>query len=292
MKKNRNIPWILVYLLPITVLFGAFFIYPLFFNAYTSLMKWNGMGRMRWNNFANFARIFTDPTFLLSIRNNLIWAVSQGFIQIPLATLVALILARNPRGWKFLRTVYFLPSVISTVAIAQVWVALYNPEYGPINAIVKFFGGTPHNWLGNTSTALVAIIAMTVIYIGYFMIIILASVMNIPKELYEAAEIDGATKLQQELTITLPMVRGTLITCITLAMAYGMRHFDTTYLMTQGGPAYATNTIGIDLYQQMDAMRYGDASAMGIVLIVLGALIISGIRKIMGRNDPMTEAAQ
>jgi raffinose/stachyose/melibiose transport system permease protein len=292
MKKNRNIPWIVVYLAPMTILFGVFFVFPLLFNAYTSLMRWTGGGEMRWNKFANYVRLLGDDTFLLSIRNNLIWALSQGFIQIPLSALVALILARNPRGWKTMRTIYFLPNVISTVAIARVWVALYNPEYGPINAIVKFFGGTPKNWLGDTSTALIAIISMTVIYIGYFMIIILASIMNIPKELYEAAEIDGATKIQQELKITIPMVRGTLVTCVTLAMAYGMRHFDITYLMTGGGPAYATNTIGIALYQKMDALRYGDASAAGIILILLGAVVISLIRRAMGKSDPMTEAAQ
>ncbi|MDA8410453.1 MAG: sugar ABC transporter permease [Treponema sp.] len=291
-KKQRANPWIVVYLAPITILFLVFFLFPLVFNAYTSLMRWTGSGTMKWNNFANYVRLLTDDTFFLSIRNNLIWALSQGFVQISFAALVALILARNPRGWKFLRTVYFLPNVISTVAIASVWVALYNPEYGPINAIIKLFGGTPRNWLGDTSTALFAIIAMTVIYIGYFMIIILASIMNIPKELYEAAQIDGASKVQQELLITIPMIRGTLVTAVTLAMAYGMRHFDTTYLMTGGGPAYATNTIGIALYQKMDALRYGDASAAGMILIALGAVVVSLIRAAMGKNDPMTESAQ
>jgi raffinose/stachyose/melibiose transport system permease protein len=124
------------------------------------------------------------------------------------------------------------------------------------------------------------------------MIIILAAVMDIPKELYEAAQIDGASTLQQELRITLPMVRGTIVTCMTLAMAYGMRHFESTWLMTGGGPAYSTTTMGIMLYLKMDALRYGEASAAGIVLIVLGSVVIVAIRKIMGNKDPMAEAAQ
>ena len=291
-KGFANRAWILLYLLPLALLFGAFFIFPLMFNVYTSLMKWKGGGEMSWNNFSNYGKLLGDDTFLLSMKNNLIWALSQGFIQIPLAMIVALILARNPKGWKLMRTVYFLPNVISTVAIAKVWVALYNPQYGAINGLLGFFGIPGKNWLGNTDTALPAIIAMTVIYIGYFMIIILASIMNIPKELYEAAEIDGATTLQQELRITIPMIRGTLATSITLAMAYGMRHFETTYLMTGGGPAYSTSTMGIALFLKMDALRYGEASAAGIILIVMGSLVIVAIRRAIGKADPMTEAAQ
>ncbi len=292
-KKGANLPWIIVYMLPLAVFFFAFFIFPLAFNVYTSMMKWKGGGEMTWNNFANYGKLLQDDTFLLSMKNNVIWALSQGFIQIPLATIVALILARNPRGWKLMRTIYFLPNVISTVAIAKVWTALYNPQFGVINGILKALGiDEARNWLGDMSTALPAIILMTVIYIGYFMIIILASIMNIPKELYEAAEIDGATKIQQEFRITIPMIRGTLATAITLAMAYGMRHFETTYLMTGGGPAYSTSTMGIALYLKMDALRYGEASAAGIILILLGTLVIVAIRRALGKSDPMTEAAQ
>jgi raffinose/stachyose/melibiose transport system permease protein len=291
-KRNRSLGWIALYLAPILVLFGAFFVYPLLFNVYTSLMKWKGAGAMTWNNFGNYTKLLGDDTFLLSMKNNLIWALSQGFIQIPLAAIVALILAREPKGWKAMRTIYFLPNVISTVAIAMVWVALYNPQYGVVNALVTAFGGKPHNWLGDPSTSLPAIIAMTVIYIGYFMIIILASIMNIPRELYEAAEIDGASKIQQEFRITLPMIRGTLVTCMTLAMAYGMRHFETTYLMTGGGPAYSTTTMGIALYLKMDALRYGEASAAGIILILLGTVVIVALKRVLGNKDPMADAAQ
>jgi raffinose/stachyose/melibiose transport system permease protein len=292
-KKGANLPWIIVYMLPLALFFSAFFIFPLVFNVYTSLMKWKGGGEMTWNNFVNYGKLLQDETFLLSMKNNVVWALSQGFIQIPLATIVALILARNPRGWKLMRTIYFLPNVISTVAIAKVWTALYNPQFGVINGILKALGiDETRNWLGDMSTALPAIILMTVIYIGYFMIIILASIMNIPKELYEAAEIDGATKIQQEFRITIPMIRGTLATAITLAMAYGMRHFETTYLMTGGGPAYSTSTMGIALYLKMDALRYGEASAAGIILILLGTLVIVAIRRALGKSDPMTEAAQ
>jgi len=203
-----------------------------------------------------------------------------------------MILVRRPKGWKFMRTVYYLPNVISTVALAMVWVAMYNVT-GPVNAVLgKVFGAAPRNWLGDPSTALGAVIFQTVIYIGYFMIVLLASAMNIPKTLYEAAEIDGASTLQQEFNITLPMLRGSLVTTMTLAMAYGIRHFESTYLMTGGGPAYATTTMGIDLYLKMDALRYSEASTAGVFLILLGTVVISLLRKVFGKSDPMSEMAQ
>lgn len=281
-----------LFLLPVFVLFFFFFIYPFLFTIYTSFTSWRGIGSMKFNGLANYTKLLGDPTFRKALGNNVIWALSQGFIQVPLACLVAMILVRKPHFWRSLRTIYYLPNVISTVALAMVWVAIYNVE-GPLNAILgALFGAEKRNWLGNPDTALFAVIFQTVIYIGYFMIILLASAMNIPRSLYEAAEIDGASTFQQELNITLPMLRGSLITTMTLAMAYGMRHFESTFLMTGGGPAYATTTMGIDLYLKMDALRYSEASTAGVFLILMGTVVITVLRKIFGSSDPMSEMAQ
>lgn len=247
---------------------------------------------MSFNGITNYITLLKNDTFRKALVNNIIWAVCQGFIQVPLAALVAMILVRKPKGWKFMRTAFYLPNVISTIALATVWVAVYNVS-GPLNAILgKLFGMEAKNWLGNPNTALGSVIFQTVIYIGYFMIVILASAMNIPKSLYEAAEIDGASTLRQELHITLPMLRGTLVTTVTLAMAYGIRHFEATYQMTLGGPAYATTTMGIELYSKMDALRYSEASTIGVFLIILGTALISLLRKLFGKSDPMSEMAQ
>lgn len=291
-RRNPNAIKIALFLAPVLVLFAAFFVYPFVFTFAASLTRWRGIGAMRFIGLGNFAKLLGDPTFRLAIRNNLIWSLALGFVQVPLAVLVALILARRPRGWKALRTVYFLPNVISTVALAMVWTAMYNPQYGALNGLAKLLGMEPRNWLGNPDTALPAVVFQSVLYIGYFMIIVLAAAMSIPRELYEAAEIDGATTLQQEIRITLPMLRGTIVTSMTLAMAYGMRHFEASYLMTGGGPAYATTTMGIDLFLKMDALRYSEASAAGVILIILGTVVIVALRRFLGRSDPMAEAGQ
>jgi raffinose/stachyose/melibiose transport system permease protein len=274
------------------VLFTAFFIYPFIFTVLTSFTSWRGIGSMSFNGFANYIKLLADATFRKAMGNNMIWALCQGFIQVPLACIVAMILARQPRGWRFLRTVYYLPNVISTVAIAMVWIAMYNTT-GPINVILEKLSGAPaRNWLGNPDTALGAVIYQTLIYIGYFMIVIFSAAMTIPETMYEAAEIDGADTIQQEWYITLPMLRGTLVTTMTLAMAYGIRHFESSYLMTGGGPAYATTTMGIDLYLKMDALRYSEASTAGVFLILLGTVVITLLRKLFGNSDPMSDAAQ
>jgi len=290
--KNNNIKMILLFLVPVAFLYICFFIFPLGFVLSTSVTKWNGISEMKFIGLGNYKKLLTDETFLLSIKNNIIWALSGGFIQIPLATMVALILARKPVGWKMLRTIYFLPNIISAVAIAMMWKAIYNPMYGFLNAFLELFGIEGHNWLGEIGTALPSIIAQTVLYIGYFMIIILAATTTIPKSFYEAADIDGCSILQQEWYITLPMIRGILVTAITLAMAYGMRHFEATFLMTNGGPAHSTSVMGLILYHKMDAFRLGEANATGTILIFLGTVVIVFIRKLLSRGDAGADSVQ
>jgi raffinose/stachyose/melibiose transport system permease protein len=293
-KVHKHWKGILIFLLPVTALYAAYFIYPLGFVIYTSFVNWNGIGSMKPVGLTNYLELLANRTFRISIRNNLIWSVALGFIQIPAAALVAMILARRPRGWRALRTIYFVPNVISWVAIAMMWSAIYNAEFGLLNTLLNSIGleGMTHNWLGEIETALPAIIFQQIVYIGYFMIIILASLMGIPESLYEAARIDGANALQQELRITIPMSRGILATAITLAMAYGLRQFEATFLMTGGGPANSTSVLGILLYKRMSRLNYGEASATGATLIGIGVLIILIIRNTLGRHDPASEVTQ
>lgn len=286
--------WIALFLAPVAILFVLFFLYPLIFTAVSSFTRWRGIGGMQFNGLANYRRLLGDESFLLAVRNNFVWALASGFIQVPLALVVALILTRKPFGWKLLRTAYFLPNVISTVAIAMMWIQIYNPNYGLLNQVLAPFfpQAKGFHWLGNLDTALGAVIAQSVLYIGYFMIIIMAAATNIPAELYEAAEIDGASKLRQQFAITLPLLRGTLVTSVTLAMAYGMRHFESTFLMTGGGPAHVTSTMGIKLFGLMDELQYGRAGAVAMILIVLGTLLIVLLRGILGTKDPMSDVSQ
>lgn len=293
-QSRRNTLGILLFLLPVLTLYVMYFLWPLGFIFVTSTLKWNGVSRPEFLGAGNYIANFRNSTFLLSLKNNIIWLFSNGILQIGMATVVALILARRPRGWRFLRTVYFLPNVISQVAIAMMWKALYNAEYGAINQFLVKIGleHLTRNWLGEIGTALPAVIIQQIFYIGYFMIIILASVMTIPDSLYEAAEIDGASVIQQELHITIPMIKEILVTAVTLAMAYGLRHFEATFLLTDGGPANRTSVLGIMLYKRLGALRYGRAASISATLVILGLIMIVLIRSTVGRRSSADELSQ
>jgi len=124
------------------------------------------------------------------------------------------------------------------------------------------------------------------------MIIILASVMTIPDSLYEAAEIDGANAWQQEWHITIPMIKDILVTAMTLAMAYGLRHFEATFLLTNGGPANQTSVLGIQLYKKLSALKYGQASSISATLVILGLIMIVIIRSTIGRKSSASDLTQ
>ncbi|MBI9102289.1 MAG: sugar ABC transporter permease [Spirochaetales bacterium] len=294
MSTNKNWKQIILFLLPVIILFGAYFVYPLGFVFVTSFTKWNGISKPLFIGLKNFTNLFQDETFRLSLKNNIVWALVLGFIQIPLAAGMAMILARKPRGWKTFRTVYFLPNVISQVALAMMWLAIYNAEFGILNSLLEIVGleSLSHNWLGEMKTAFPAVIIQQIFYIGYFMIVILASRMGIPESYYEAAEIDGANVFHQEVHITIPMLKPILITTITLALAYGMRHFESTYLMTNGGPAHSTSVMGILLYRNLGALNYGEANAIGAILIVFGGATIAIIRWLFSRNSSAGDTVQ
>jgi len=294
MSRNKNWKQIILFLLPVLVLFGAYFVYPLGFVFVTSFTKWNGIAAPVFQGFKNYIDLFGEETFRLSLGNNIIWALVLGFIQIPLAAGMAMILARKPRGWKSFRTIIFLPNVISQVALAMMWLAIYNAEFGILNSLLELVGleSLTKNWLGNMTTAFPAVIIQQIFYIGYFMIVILASRMGISESYYEAAEIDGANVFHQELHITIPMLKPILVTTITLAMAYGMRHFESTYLMTNGGPAHSTSVMGILLYRNLGALKYGEANTIGAILIVFGGATIAIIRWLFSRNSSAGDAIQ
>ncbi len=282
-KEDR---WkLLVFLLPAVVLFIAYFLYPLIYVIVMSFYKWDAFHPPEYRGFANYAALFKDLTFRRALGNNLTWAGVDMVVKVPLAMMMALILSKKIRGWKFFRTVYFLPQVISGIAMAAMWSAVYNLDYGLLNGVVKLFGGQPVNWLGNVKVAFICVIAYGLLYIGYFMVIMMAEITGIDTTYYEAAAIDGATNLQTDIHITIPMIRSSLATCITLAAVFGLRAFEQVYLLTEGGPANRTMTMVLFIYKKMNANVYGTANAAAVLLIIMGILVMSLVRKIVAGKD-------
>lgn len=271
-----------LFLIPALVLFTAFFIYPVGYVIATSFLKWDGMGTAQFVGLNNYVAIFKDDVFRVSIKNNVIWALAGGLVQVPLATLAALLLAKKPKGWKIFRTVFFLPNIISGLALAMLWMAVFNNNYGILNGLLKIvgLGNMQNNWLGNVYTAFPVMVTYWVFYIGYYMVIILADISCIPETYYEAADLDGASKIKQDIYITLPLIRGSICTCMTLAMVYGLRQFEQVYLMTNGGPDNTTSVMVLYLFKNLGNLNYGRANAAGVVLMIIGAIVIVSVRKL------------
>lgn len=289
MKPTRSDKRALVaFMAPAVALVILFFVIPVIYVAVVSLLKWNGITTPHFNNIKNFTLLFKDKTFVRSVINNVIWAGVAAGVQVPLAMLMAIILSRKPRGWKFFRTVYFFPQVISGIALATLWRSVYNAESGLLNGILRAVGAghLACDWLGGLKTAFPAVLIYWVFYVGYYMVIMMADISTIDQDYYEAATIDGASEFQQAIHITIPLIkRSSLLTCVTLASVMGLRQFEQVYMLTNGQPAGTTSTIVLYLYKKLQDANYGMASASAIILIVVGAVFIVCIRKLFEERN-------
>lgn len=290
MKPTRSDKGPLIaFMAPAIIVMILFFVIPVLYVITVSLLKWNGISAPVFNNTKNFALLFRDKSFIRSIVNNVIWALVAGFIQVPLAMVMAIILSRKPKGWKFFRTVYFFPQVISGIALATLWRAIYNAEHGMLNGLLRAIGlgNLAVDWLGTIKTAFPAVLIYWVFYVGYYMVIMMADITTIDTTYYEAATIDGATDFQQAIYITIPLIKKTsLLTCVTLASVMGLRQFEQVYMLTNGQPANTTSTIVLYMYKKMQSSNYGIASASAVILIIVGIVFIVCIRALFqGRNE-------
>ena len=270
-RSDRAPLW--AFLTPALVLMLVFFVIPVIYVAVVSLLKWNGISAPEFRAVRNYALLFKDAAFKRSVLNNVIWALVAGMIQVPLAMVMAIILSRKPKGWKFFRTVYFFPQVSSGIALAMLWRAVYNAETGLLNGFLKAIGSgdLAKDWLGNVSTALPAVLIYWIFYVGYYMVIMMADITTIDESYYEAATIDGATDFQQAIHITIPLI---------------LRQFEQVYMLTNGGPANTTSTIVLYMYKKLQDSNYGMAGASAVILIIVGVVFIVCIRALFeGRGD-------
>lgn len=284
---NKDKGPLVAFLAPAVFLVVLFFVLPVIYVCVVSFLKWDGISEPVFRGISNFTKLFKDKAFVRSITNNIIWAAVAACIQVPLAMLMAIILSRKPKGWKFFRTVYFFPQVISGIALATLWRAVYNAETGLLNNMLTSLGmgSLTCDWLGGIKTAFPACLIYWVFYIGYYMVIMMADITTIDDTYYEAATIDGATDLQQAIHITIPLIKNSsLLTCVTLASVMGLRQFEQVYMLTNGGPANRTSTIVLYLYKKLQDSNYGMAAASAVILIIIGALFIVCIRKLFNER--------
>ena len=267
----------LLYLLPACILVFAFFLFPLAYLSYISFFEWDGLGPKTFVGFENFEYVFSDPIFRTAVKNTIVWLLSALLLHIPFGLLLALLLNRKPRGWKVFRVMYFIPNVISTTAIAFLWYFIYHVDVGLLNNMLNAVGlkKLTHAWLNDPTTALWCNLGPFVVYVGLTMIIFMTQLSTIPKELYEAAVVDGATSLQVDLKVYLPLLKPAFITNIMLNLAFCLRTFEYPFLMTGGGPANSTMNLSLYIYKEMvGANRYGISMVAGLVTVFMGLIVM------------------
>jgi multiple sugar transport system permease protein len=272
-------------LLPWIITLCVFWLYPLGYALVLSMSKYATLtNEITWVGLENYRRVFESETFWTALRNTAIFTFGTVPVTTSLAVLFAVLLQRRahatPRVAAILRAAYFMPSVTSLVVIALIFTNLYARD-GYVNTLFGTIGieGPERGWLLTQSTALPAIMAMDVwISVGYYMVLVLAGLEAIPKDLYESATLSGATTRQQFWRITLPMLRPTLLFIVVINTIKSFQMFVEVYVMTKGGPLGATTTLVYEVYvqafEQGDQMGYASALAYVVFTLLLIMSII------------------
>ena len=287
--KQKNGGWIALFLAPACILFILIFAIPLVMVFVTSLFDYRLLPRtFTFVGFSNFIQLFTEDNRFWPIFGNTVkWLFIHCIFHVTLGTLLAFILYKKPRGWKFVRVTYMIPNIISQSAIAMIFLNLYNAQYGAVNSFLKLIGleSLQHNWLFETATAFPSVTLTWFLFAGYTTTLVLAQLLSTDESLIEAAEIDGATSFQIDRLVMFPVVKKMIGTTVIMATLAFEKIFQAVGRMrvTMVGLMDTTN-LPLYLYTTVKANNYGYANTIGVVIILLGFVTMTLIRKIFGMN--------
>ncbi len=280
-----------IFVAPAVILLIAFLVVPMIYTVYFSGFKYQIMrpDAMKFIGFENYQKLFSDKNFWLALKNTVYFTVIVVPCQCVLALALALLVSKKFRGVAIFRTMYFAPQLTSMVVISVLWSVLYNanPNTGLINSILVSLGMSPIKFLSDASTAMNSIIFMSAWQgAGYQMMIFLAGLQGIPRDQYEAASVDGATKFKQFLYITIPGLKGTIKYVIMITMIQAMKLFTQPYIMTQGGPKNSTKTLVYYIYTQgFQKGNFGYACSIAAVFFVIVVCMSMAMKKVTAATD-------
>lgn len=275
-------------LAPALLLFSVFVIIPIVWSAYYGFFDWKGIGDAKYIGFDNFSEVLRDPIFWKSFKNNMLVVVASVFGQVPIALVLALLLMRNTRLHKFIRSAVFMPMVLSSVVVGIIWSYIYHPEIGILNFLLDSFGleSWKRQWLSDPDISMYSLMVPIVWnYIGPYLIMFMAALKNIPGDMDDAAMIDGAQGARKLFSLTLPMIWDTIKVAVVLCISGSLKAFDLIYIMTGGGPAHSTELLASYMYNNTFAIyRFGYGSAVSTMIILLSLLLIAGSQYLMKKE--------
>jgi raffinose/stachyose/melibiose transport system permease protein len=274
------------FIFPALTLFVFIIVIPIAMSGYYSLHDWDGIGAKEFIALKNYADLFIDNSdgFPAAVLHSLFFALCSVFIQLPFSLFLALVLARGIKLERFYISTYFMPVIISTTVVGQLWMKIYNPQYGLLNNFLNSVGleKLTNEWLGNPDTALVSVILAALWqYIGYHMLLMYTAIKSIPSDIFEASKIDGASSFQTSIYITIPNIKPILKTCVTFAVVGSLKSFDLIYVMTRGGPAGASEVPSTLMVETIFFRNmYGYGSSMAVFIIFMCFAFAYSIKKL------------
>ncbi|MCA1010108.1 carbohydrate ABC transporter permease [Halobacillus halophilus] len=290
MNKVMSNKWMIAfYVLPALILVGILIFIPLGLSAYYGLMDWNGIGDMEFIGMENYITAVQDMKFWDSAFHSFLLAFFST-LSLIVYLAISMILASKIKGADLLRKIYLIPMLLSSVAIAQLWIKVFNPSNGILNKMLMGLGvDNPPAWLANPDIVLYAIfIPILWQYAGFYILIYYAALKNIPESLIEAAKIDGASPLQIAYRIKLPLIAGVVKVTIVLAIVGSLKYFDLIYVMTGGGPNGASEVMASYMYKlAFSTNDFGYGSAIGFLLLVITLIVTVIVRKLTADKEEL-----
>ncbi|MFE5292014.1 carbohydrate ABC transporter permease [Isoptericola sp. NPDC056618] len=294
-RRGRSAVWrkraeIALFVTPALALLVAFVVVPVATAVQMSLYRWKGFGPMvDFVGLRNYVSVLTNEVFTDAVVHNLVIVVGSILLQLPLGLAIALLLNRKMWGQGLLRTIIFVPYVLAEVIAGVVWFQLLQPEYGVIDTMLAAVGlhGPEQGFLGTPEYALwTVLVVLTWKYLGLAVILFLAGLQGVPQELYEAAQLDGASWWQVQRRITIPLLGPTMRTWGFLSMIGSLQLFDMVWILTGGGPANATTTMATFLVNEgTKRQNFGIAGAASVVLFVIALVLALAYQKFILSRD-------
>lgn len=272
--------WVVIFSFLPLVVYITIVIFPLLSSFYFSFTDWNGFSKdYAFVGLDNFFRVARDPNFENAIKNTVIWMAAAVILPVGTGLAIALILQERIRGSNIFKSLFYFPICLSLAVIGQVWIWIYQPDWGLINVVLRGVGleNLTIAWLANKQTALLSvIIAWSWQQVGLAMVIFLAGLTSIPTDLTEAAEIDGATYVQSLRHVVIPLLSPATVVVVALSIINSLKSFDVVYMMTQGGPFHSSDTLAMFMYTESFKNYYmGYGSAIAVVLFVIAMIVIA-----------------
>jgi raffinose/stachyose/melibiose transport system permease protein len=281
-KKSPYPYW---FCLPAAVIFFVFFVVPTFSSFFFSLTRWD-LTDWEFIGLDNFVQFFQEPALVISLKNTLIYAVVTCGLKVVLGILLAQLLTSQIIARGFLRSVAFFPVLVSTIGVGLTFTVLMDPSVGTINKSLSLIGIEGPAWLVDPRFALLSVALVDVWKgVGLATVILIAGIVSIPREYFEASAVDGASAFRRFRHIVLPLSKPAITTVIILSLIGGLRSFDLIWAMTRGGPGFTSDVIASVIYKQYQAGFYGLSTAGNVVLFLLVTAIVFPLYRFFTRQE-------